>query len=288
VSMPAHVHSELPAYRMKGPAATTGDPRRFWNLTWTLASTDFKLRFFGSVLGYVWTLVRPLLFFGVLYAVFSQIVRIGEDVHYYPVLLLSAIVLFMFFSEGTGGAVTSVMDRENLVRKIQFPRMVIPLSTALNATFNLGTNFIAVFFFMAISGVPLRWSWLALPFLLGILLVFVVGIAMLLSGLFVFFRDVRPIWEIVLQGLFYASPVIYPIETVAEKHETLARVMLCNPLATVIQEVRHTLIDPAAPSAADVMGGTVWLLVPAGIVIGAFVLGYTVFNRLAPKIAEEL
>ena len=276
------------AYRMTGPAAVSGDPRRFFDLAYTLAVTDFKLRFFGSVLGYFWTLIRPLMLFGVLYFVFSQIVPLGADVRHFPVILLSGVVLYTYFAEATSAAVRSVVDREQLVRKIHFPRMVIPLSVTLTASFNLVLNLVVVFFFMAMAGVEVRWTWLELPALIVLLFLFATGLSMLLSALFVRFRDVRPIWEVVSQALFYASPVIYPIEQVAQRNETLAQVAMCNPLAAIIQQFRYALIDPGAQSAGEAIGGWPMLLVPGAILVGVFVLGFTVFDRMAPRIADDL
>src|SRR4051812_1877376 len=138
---------------IRGPSALGGDFRRFVHLTRTLAVSDFKLRFFGSVLGYFWQLMRPLLLFGVLYVVFTQALKLGKTVDFYPVVLLTSIVLYTFFAEATAAAVSSVLDRENLVRKIQFPRLVVPTTVVVVASFNLALNFIVVLVFMTASGV---------------------------------------------------------------------------------------------------------------------------------------
>jgi ABC-2 type transport system permease protein len=275
-------------YEVKGPAAISGDWHRLGYLARILAVTDFKLRFFDSALGYLWTLIRPLLLFGVLYVVFSQVVRVGDEVEHYPVVLLSALVFFYYLGEATTKAVTSVLDHESLVRKVQFPRMVIPVSVVLSASFFLGLNLIVVFGFIVFGGVEPRWTWLELPLLIAILIFFVAGLAMLLSALYVPFRDVRPIWEVLLQIVFYGTPILYPIELLSERSNTLAQIALCNPLAALIQQFRHAIVDPDAPSAAAAIGGAPRLLVPAAIVIGLFALGLWVFNRLAPRIAEEL
>ncbi|MEA2397147.1 MAG: type transport system permease protein [Thermoleophilaceae bacterium] len=277
---------------IKGPSALGGDGRRFFHLVWTLAVTEFKLRFFGSVLGYFWQLVRPLMLFGVLLLVFTQFVRLGPGTPDYAVVLLTDIVIFTFFADATGGCVSSLVDRENLVRKIQFPRMVVPLAVVLNAYFNLLLNIVVVFVFATIGSSSYakdftpRLSWLELPVLLLFLGVFVVGIGMLLSALYVRFRDMRPIWEVVSQALFYASPVIYPIEKIPEK--ALQPYVMANPLSTVLTQIRHAIIDPNAPNAADAIGGSGRLAIPAGIVVGVFVLGFWLFNREAPRIAEQL
>ena len=280
------VHAVPRGRHVKGPSAFGSDRKRFCHLTFTLAITDFKLRFFGSVLGYLWQLMRPLLLFSVLYVVFTEFVRLGNGVPHYPVVLLTSIVLFTFFVEATAGAVTSVLDRENLVRKIEFPRMVIPLTVVVNAYLNLALNLLAVLVFMLASGVEPRLSWIQMPFLIAILGVFATGIAMLLSALYVRFRDVKPIWEVLSQMIFYASPVLYPIETIP--NEKVQHLLMCNPLATILEQVRHAVIDPGAPSAAQAIGGTARLLIPAAIVVGLFALGLWVFNREAPRIAEEL
>jgi ABC-2 type transport system permease protein len=276
-----------PVYEIRGPSALAGDWRRFMHLSVTLAVTEFKLRFFGSVLGYLWTLVRPLMVFGVLYAVFSQVFRFGA-VRYYPAVLLTGVMVYEFFSEATSNAVQSVVNRENLVRKIHFPRLAIPLSVTLTASFNLGLNSIVLVFFMAISGVQLHWTWIGLIPIFAVLLAFTTGLAMLLSALFVQFRDISPIWEVTLRVLFYVTPIIYPIEKLAERAPHVAHVVMCNPLAVVIQQTRHWVIDPGAPSAAQAIGGRALLLIPLGIVAVTFALGFWVFNRAAPEIAERL
>jgi ABC-2 type transport system permease protein len=272
---------------IKGPSAFSGGFRRSFTLAAAIARTDFKLRFFGSALGYLWQLMRPLLLFTVLYLVFTKVVHVSEGNHY-PVALLLGIVLFTFFGEATGGSVTAVMDRENMVRKIHFPRMVIPIAVVMLATFNLTLNLIVVFIFAIISGVEPSFGWFGLLPLVAILLVFVSGIAMLLSALYIRYRDVQPIWEVALQILFYASLVLIPYETIREKHARIASALVCNPLAAVLQEARHLVVDPAWVSASTALGGQIRLLVPLGITIGTFLLGLWVFNREAPYVAEEL
>lgn len=277
-----------PAYEMKGPSALSGDRRRFVNLTRLLAVTEFKLRFFDSILGYLWTLMRPLLLFGVLFVVFSEVLKVGDGVPYYPVILLSGMVLFFFFNEATSKAVTSALDNEVLVRKIHFPRLAIPLSVVLTASFNLGLNLIVLIFFMLVSGVYPMWSWLELPLIVALILVLTVGVSMLLSALYVTARDVLPIWEVLLQIVFYATPILYPITLLADRNETLSHVAMASPLAALITELRHAMVGGKAPSAAAAIGGAPRLLVPLGILVGVFVLGLWVFNRMAPRIAEEL
>jgi ABC-2 type transport system permease protein len=282
------VSTDAAAYRIKGPSAVSGDPRRLLHLSLALAVTDWKLRFFGSVLGYFWSLLRPLLLFGILYVVFSQIVGVGTGVAHYPLILLAGIVLYFTFGEMTGGSVTSMVDRETLVRKVSFPRMAIPLSVTMVAALNMLLNLVTIAIFVAASGVQPRWTWLLIPLPLIGLIVFGMGLAMLLSALYVPFRDVRPIWDVVSQALFYATPILYPIEKLAEQSDALVKVAMSNPLAVLIQEFRHFLLGSEAPSAAQAIGGAEWLLIPAAVFVGVTALGFWVFNRMAPHAAEQL
>jgi ABC-2 type transport system permease protein len=275
-----------PGTLVKGPAALSGDPRRVVTLTTTLAFMEFKLRFFGSALGYFWQLVRPLLLFGVLFVVFTEFVRFNKGVPHFPVVLLMGIVLFTFFADATSAAVTSVVDRENLVRKIQFPRLVVPLSVVMTASFNLVLNLVVVMVFALASGVNPRTTWLLVPILLVALVVLATGTSALLSALYVKFRDVRPIWEVVSQIVFYGSPILYAIEVIDS--EAIRNAVMLNPLAAIIEQMRHWLVDAGAPSAAEAAGGAEWLLIPGAVTVGVLVLGLWVFAREAPRIAEEL
>ncbi len=272
---------------IKGPSALGSDPRRLLQLTLVLAVMDFKLRFFGSVLGYLWQLMRPLLLFGVLYLVFTQFVKIGEGVPFYPALLLTGVVLYQFFSEATSRSLSSIVDREGLIRKIEFPRLAIPLAAMLTAYFNLILNLVAVLVFVFATGVKPRWEWLALPVFLLLLGLLAAGVATLLAALYVRFRDLQPIWEVALQVGFYASPILYPLEIIPS--ETAQRLIpMFNPLATILVQFRHSLIDPTAPNAWDAVGGVQFLVVPMGISAALVLLGIWVFHRRAPDLAEEL
>lgn len=274
------------AYRVGGPSAIGGDPRRFWNLARTLAATDWKVRFYGSALGYVWSLLRPLMLFGIVYFVFSYVVDAGAGVQHYGVILLLAMILYFFFSEVTGAGVTSMVDRESLLRKVGFPRAVVPLSVALVAAMNLALNLVVLAAFVVLSGVDPRWTWLLLPVPFALMLVFATGVAMLLSALYVRYRDVRPIWDVVLQAFFYATPILYPVEAVIGYSETLAKIMLFNPIAALIQESRH-LLTGAMPL-GEALGSSALILVPLTILVCVTWLGLLVFARMAPRAAEEL
>jgi ABC-2 type transport system permease protein len=276
----AHAHA-----RRHAPSAFGDDLRRFFNLTLTLAVTEFKLRYFGSALGYFWSLMRPLMLFGVLYLVFTEVVRFGGDVKHYPVYLLTSIMLWTYFAEATNNSVTSLVTRENLLRKMRFPRMVIPLSVSLTALFNLGMNMIAVFVFVFANGIEPRVSWLWIPVLVLFLAILATGVSMALSALYVRFRDLSPIWDVLLQIGFYVSPILYVITQIPEN---VQREAAASPVAVVMTQMRHALIDPTAPSAADAIGGSARLLIPVAIVAGVFALGLWIFHRETPRIAENL
>ena len=280
---------EAVPHQIKGPSATGTDLRRLWQLTWTLAVTDFKLRFFGSVLGYAWTLMRPLLLFGVLLVLFTVILDVTDDVVLYPQALLLGMMFFHFFAEVTSQSVRSLLDRENLVRRIDFPRLAIPLSIVLQALFNLALSMIVVFGFLLAAGGEVRWSWLQLIPLIALLTGLSTGLAMLLSILFVRYRDVAPIWEVTLQSLFYLSPIFFTVELVASRfNEEAVRYILFNPFAAILQQARHAVIDPSHPSTADAMGGVAWLLVPTAIGVVILLVGAQLFRKRAPGVAEEL
>jgi ABC-2 type transport system permease protein len=261
------------------------DRKRFWALTWTLAVTDWKLRFYGSVLGYVWSLARPFLLFGVIYLVFSKFAKLGEEVAHYPVYILFALVMFQFFAEVTSNGLTSLVDREHLLRKVRFPRLVIPLAISLTSLFNLLMTLLAVLVFATANGVYPRWSWLQLPVLVAILGVLGLGLAMLLSALFVRYRDISPIWEVFAQALFYASPILYVSTMVPESFQ---HPYVAAPLAAIFTQMRHAMIDPNAPPVWEAIGGVERLLIPGGIIAVTFALGWWVFHREAPRIAENL
>jgi ABC-2 type transport system permease protein len=282
--------AQTPGTPIKGPSALGSDHRRLLRLTWTLAATDFKLRFFGSVLGYLWQLMQPLMLFGVLYTVFSVLLNFSGKERFYPVALLSGIVMFTFIAEATTGSVRSIVNREPLVRKIEFPRAAVPLATVLTALMNFGLNLIPVFVFLLASGGSVRLTWLELPILVLLLVIWLTGLAMLLSALFVRFRDVEPIWGVVLQVLFYATPIFYTLSVVQEKagKAWVGQALMINPFAAILQQFRHAIVDPSHMSAATAIGGQARLLAPLAVILITFAIGAWVFVRSAPHVAEQL
>lgn len=271
---------------IRGPSAFGGGLRRTLYLTWIIGLTEYRLTYFGSALGYLWALMRPLMLFGVLYVVFSKIVNFGDDIVNYPMLLLFNIVLFNFFIDASSKAVTSVVDREAIVRKMQFPGMVIPFARVLSGGLNLAVSLVAVFIFLLAYGLSPRWTWLLLPLLLVPLVLLTLAVAMLLSALYVRFRDVGPIWAVFSSALFYGSPVLYAIDKVPGEYRQVF--MLVNPLADILEQGRRWVIDPNADGAITAAGGGAWILVPVAVGLAVCALGVWVFDREAPRIAERL
>ncbi len=285
---------------VNGPSALGGGARRFFDLLWLVSVTEFKRTYFGTVLGYVWSLIRPLMLFGVLLFVFTKVFKIGsKEVEHYPVMLLMGIVLFTFFQESSSNAVGSVVAQEAVVRKTQFPRLVIPLATVLTGAFNLCLNMVIVFAFVFAFGVEPTWTWLLFPFALAALFVFTATLSMALSVLYVRFRDVAIIWVVLAQVLFYATPILYPVTAFGNK--TYEQLLMINPLAVIFEQVRVWILaepqsptDAAgapqahAPTAVEAAGGVVHLLPAAAIFIAVCGFGVWIFNRDAPRIAEDL
>lgn len=273
---------------VQGPSALGGGSRRFFDLLWLMSVTEFKRVYFGTVLGYLWSLIRPLLLFGVLLFIFTKVFKVGHNLPYYPVLLLLGIVLYAFFQEATTTAVTSVVGQEGIVRKTQFPRLVIPLATVLTGAFNLGLNLLVVFVFVLAWGIPPVWTWLLFPVALALLFVLTAAVGMALSVLYVRFRDVAIIWAVVAQVLFYATPVLYPLGPNGFEDATMERLLMINPLAVIFEQVRVWVVEPTAPSAVDAAGGWIWLLPAAAIFVATCLFGVWTFSREAPRIAEDL
>jgi ABC-2 type transport system permease protein len=266
---------------VRGPTALGGGARRSLELLWLIATTEFKRTYFGTALGYLWSLCRPLLLFAVLLLVFTHIVRLGNAVPHYPVFLLLNIVLFGFFQEATNTSVGSVLSQEAVVRKTQFPRLVIPLAVVLTSLFNLVLNLIVVFVFLLAFGISPMWTWLLFPAIIVALFVLTTAVAMLLSALYPRFRDLGIIWAVCSTALLYATPVLYPL---SHARGAVGELLALNPLALLFELTHKWVIQPNAP----IEGGVVRIVVPILIFIAVCVLALWVFRREAPRIAEAL
>jgi ABC-2 type transport system permease protein len=269
-----------------GPSAFGGGLRRFLHLLWLNSLAELKLRYVGSVLGYLWSLIRPLMYFGIIYVAFTQVLRFGEEIPNYAVFLILNLLLFEFFADVTGSAVTSVVSHENLVRKMQFPRLVIPLSVVLTGAFTLCLNLVAAFAIVLAVGVEPRATWLLVPLLLLVLIAFTAGVALILSSLFVRFRDVQHIWAVLSRALLYALPILYPISFVPEG--PLRWLVAANPMAPIFEQLQVWVTNPSAPGTIEAAGSTALVLVPLVLLVSIPLFGLWYFDRQAPRIAEEL
>ncbi|HEX6460665.1 MAG TPA: ABC transporter permease [Thermoleophilaceae bacterium] len=268
-----------------GPSALGGGWRRSLELLYLIALNDFKKTYFGTVLGYFWSLARPLMLFGVLLAVFTQVFRVGSQVPHYPVLLLFNVVLFGFFQEATVMAVPSIVSQEGIVRKTQFPRLVIPLAVVLTSFFNLILNLVVVFIFILASGVTPVWTWLLFPVILALLITITVAVSMIVSSMYPRFRDMAIIWTVLSTVLFYATPVLYPVDKVPH---TMRDLITLNPLTPLFELARKWIIDPSAPGPAAAAGGAAHLIAPIAIYAAVCAFAVWIFRREAPRIAEQL
>lgn len=251
-----------------------------------LIVTDFKLRYQNSALGYVWSLLRPLLLFAILYVVFGEFLRFGGTIPHYPVYLLTGILMWNFFSEVTNQSVSAIVGKGSLIRKINFPKYVIILAVAASALINLSLTLVVLAIFIAFSGISLSLSVLMVPVFLLEIIIFGVAMGFLLSALFVRFRDVNYIWEVIMQAGFYATPIIYPLQLVEDRWHQAAQVLMLSPIAQTIQGTREALITKQTLTLTD-LATPLFLIVPLGVVIVSSVVAVTYFKKRSPYFAEE-
>jgi ABC-2 type transport system permease protein len=270
-----------------GPSALGGGARRAFELLYVIAVNDFKKTYFGTVLGYLWSLARPLLTFAVLLAVFTRVFHFGHTVPHYPAFLLFNIVLFGFFSEASTVSVGSIVGHEAVVRKTQFPRLVIPLAVVFTALFNLMLNLVVAFVFILALGVSPAWTWLLLPVILVALFAFTTAVAMILSALYPRYRDVSLIWSVLSLALFYATPVLYPLSFVSSSF--FRNLIALNPLTPILTLAQRWITEPSTPwPGTAALGGPVRLAISLLIYAAVCVFAVWIFRREAPRIAEEL
>ena len=278
--------TRLELEEIRGPSAVGGGARRFFDLLRLTSVTEFKLSYHGTVLGFLWSFARPLLLFAILLLVFTQVFRLGSEVENYAPLLLLNILLFQFFAQATEQAATSVVRSESVVRKMQFPRLVIPLSVVATNVLQLGFSLIVIFAFLIVYGVQPVWTWILFPAAIAALIVLTTAVAMLLSVIFVRVRDVNIIWSVSTTALFYACPILYPIEFAPEGFR---EAIMLNPLTPLFLQIREWVIDPNAPGAIEATSGNPTLLLISVLIgISICIAAPLVFARGAPRVAEEL
>lgn len=253
-----------------------------------LTKTDFKLRYQGSVLGYLWALLRPLLMFAILYIVFAKLLKIGNDIPHYPVYLLCGTTMWSFFTECTAQGIQAIVNRGDLLRKISFPKYIVVVSATLTAVINMLINLVVIIIFALINGVSPTWSWfLILPVILELYLLSL-GIAFLLGSINVKYRDITSIWDVLMQALFYAIPIIYPISMIASTSVIAAKIILLNPIAQAIQDIRFSLITHETITSWSYINNPILMFIPVLIVLATLVIGACVFRKKSKFFAEEV
>jgi ABC-2 type transport system permease protein len=251
-----------------------------------LVRTDFKLRYQGSILGYAWSLLRPLLIFVILYLVFVRMLRFGKDIPHFPVYLLLGIVIWNFFQEMTTRSLTSIMERGDLIRKIKIPIWIIILSSSFSALINFLLNLLVVLVFVLINQVDLLQTALWLPLILLEVYVFALGLSLLLSAAFVKYRDISYIWEVLMQAAFYLTPIIYPISLIT--NITFQKLIMINPMAQAIQDARYALITHQTITIGQVFNGGWYKFIPFAIVAVTFFWGLSYFRKNSKYFAENV
>ncbi len=252
-----------------------------------LTKTDFKLRYQGSVLGYLWALLRPLLMFAILYVVFAKLLNMGNDIPHYPVYLLCGTSMWSFFTECTSQGIQAVVSRGSLLRKISFPKYIVVVSATLTAVINMLINVIVIIIFALINGVAPSWNWLlAIPAIFELYLLSL-GIALLLGAINVKYRDITSIWDVLVQALFYTVPIVYPISMVASTSVKAAKILLLNPIAQAIQDIRYCLITTETITSWNYVASPL-AIIPLIVVLVILIIGALVFRRQSKFFAEEV
>ncbi|MCL4472811.1 MAG: ABC transporter permease [Actinobacteria bacterium] len=257
---------------------------QYYGLVRELTLTDFKLKYKASFFGYLWSLAKPLMLFGVLLVVFSKFLKLGGSIPDYPVYLLLGIVLWTFFIEATFSSLTSIVSKGDLIRKVYFPRIILTISASVTASITLLLNIVVVLIFMFFSKISLT---VTAPLILALMIEFFIltaGVSLILASLFVRFRDIAHIWEVAAQVLFYATPILYPLSLVPE---SLGQIIMLNPLAQIIQDSRYVLITNETGTVFNTLSFPL-NVVPYAMPFVVFAAGYWIFQKEASKFAEEI
>lgn len=249
-----------------------------------MVSTDFKIRYQGSILGYFWSLLKPLFLFAILYIVFTYIIPLGKDVEHFAVYLIIGVVLWNFFNEATTIGASSVVNKGDLMRKISIPRYLVVMASTLSAFINLWLSLIVVFIFALLNGITPSVGWLMIIPLAFEAFIFALGISFLLSAAFVKYRDISYIWEVALQAGFYASAIIYPLQKVPEE---LQKWFFINPMVQIMQDARFFI----ATDTTITIWNTVrfpYTLIPFAIIAVVGVVGWLYFKKKSKYFAEDI
>lgn len=252
-----------------------------------IAMIDFKLKYLDSALGYLWSVAKPLSYFAVIWALLGGIFKAGVPIERYPLYLLIGLVIYGYFVESVGMAMSSIVSRTGLLRRVYFPRIVVPLAATATAAVTFFVNTLAVVVFIAISRVQPGLDWLLLVPLLLELYVVILGLGLIMATLFVRFRDIGQLWDLSAQLLLFAMPVMYSISFMPPRVQKL---LVMNPVAQVLQDIRYVILGPdrGPETIAGIYGGAEWRLVPIGFALVLLAIGLYVFRRESPFFAERI
>jgi ABC-2 type transport system permease protein len=255
-----------------------------WILLKELVKTDFKLRYQGSMMGHLWSILKPLMLFSVMYVVFIKFLGFGRDMPHFAVALLLGMVIWSFFAETTSMGLMSIVARGDLLRKLSFRKEIIVLSVTVSAFINFVINLLVVLFFCVLNHVEISKYALIAPLYIIPLFAFSLGVAFILATMFVYFRDIAPVWEVVMQAGMYATPIIYSLSMIHNK--TVISLMLLNPLATIIQDLRHLLIYSGNQTIGDFVTDKWVIAIPYILPFVVLIIGYAIFKKHAERFAE--
>lgn len=252
-----------------------------------LVRTDFKIRYQDSVLGYLWSLLKPLMMFVVLYVVFVNFLKIGSDIKNFPMYLLLGLMLWGFFNEMTNMCLTAVVGRGDLIRKIRIPRWMIIVSSSIAALINLALNGVVLAVFIVINKIEITPYILLLPLIILQLYIFTLGVSLFLSAAYVKYRDISYIWEVFMQAGFYATPILYPMSIIHS--ETIQKILLLNPLAQIIQDARFVLVNQSQTATTyKIFDGGYYMYIPFIITALVLLIGVLYFRKESKHFAENI
>lgn len=254
-----------------------------------MVKTDFKLRYQGSLIGHLWSILKPMMLFAIMYLVFIKFLRLDDGTPHYAIAVLLGMVTWSFFQEATNMGMVSIVTRGDLLRKLNFPKEIIVISSVVGAAINYSINLLVVFIFALLNGVGLSWGYLVIIPLFLQLALLATGISFILSTLFVRFRDLGPIWEVLMQAGMYATPVIYSLTFILQRNQlTVAKMMMLNPLAQIIQDLRHFIVFDGSMRGWDLYNNHIWGVIPYILPVLFFIFGYLLFNKHSKRFAEIL
>jgi len=247
-----------------------------WDLIWELAKNDFKLRYKSSILGFMWSFFKPLFMLTVLYVVFSFV--INQNIHHYALFLLLGILLWNFFVEATSISMSAVLDKGGLIKAVYFPRKTLIISACINALGTLVFNILIFVIFLIFFKITITYTFLIFILYVCLLFILGLGISYLLSSLYVKFRDIAHIWDVIVNTLFWVTPIIYSISIVPSQYKII---YLINPLATIINSARDLIIYNKLPELLPT-------IITIIIIMAFYILGYFMFKKRSPYFAEDL